>query len=104
MVPSGRNGVSMIGERHSDLAMHDDEAARQALALPLQQHLGEQQVRGRAADIDADGGELDVLLVPDVLRDRGALLVRHREVFVEEVELVHEELPGARASCPLCRS
>ena len=72
------------------LAVDGDEAARQALALTLQQHLGEQEVRGRAADVDADGGELDVLLAPDGARDLGTLLVGHREMLVKEVEFVHE--------------
>ena len=72
------------------LAMHDDEPARQSLGLALQQHLGEQEVRGGAADVDADGGKLDILLVPDQLRDLGAVLVGHREMFVKDVEVVHE--------------
>ncbi len=72
------------------LAMDDDEPARQSLGLALQQHLGEQEVRGGAADVDADGGKLDILLVPDVSRDLGAVLVGHREMFVKDVEVVHE--------------
>ena len=72
------------------LAMDDDEPARQPLGLALQQHLGEQEMRGGAADVDADGGKLDVLLVPDQSRDLGAVLVGHREMFVKDVEVVHE--------------
>src|SRR5258705_6530583 len=46
-------------------------------------------MRGRAADVDADGGEIDVLLVPDILGDLGALLVGEREMLVEQVGVVH---------------
>ena len=96
----------MIGERHTTWRCDDDEPARQPLGLALQQHLGEQEVRGRAADVDADGGKLDVLLVPDELRDLGAVLVGHREMFVKDVEVVHENsaqpgpIPIRWAQCP----
>lgn len=38
-------------------------------ALPLQGDLGEQEMRGGAADVDADRLELDRLLPPDVARE-----------------------------------
>ena len=77
-----------------DLAADDDEAAGKPLRLPLQGDLGEQKVRGRAADIDADRFELDVFLAPDRARDRGALGLGHR-VFVQEIGLVHRQSHNA---------
>src|SRR5581483_2360882 len=57
----------------------------------------------RAADIDADGLELDILLVPDRARERRALGFRHFQMLVKEVGLVHpalEVLGRTRAQCP----
>src|SRR5258705_83592 len=85
----GQKGRQHDGRAPQHLAMHHREAARQPLGLALQQHLGEQEMRGRAADVDADGGEIDVLLVPDILGDLGALVVGEREMLVEQVGVVH---------------
>ena len=71
-----------------DLAADHDEAAGQPLRLPLQGDLGEQEMRGRAADIDADGLERNVVLVPDGAHDRGAL-GRGLDVLVIKIALVH---------------
>src|SRR4051812_44321644 len=45
-------------------------------------------MRGRAADVDADGLELDILLAPDEALDFGALLWRHHLVVVVVIEFV----------------
>ena len=73
------------------LPVHHYEAAGEALAVTLQKDLGEKEVRGRAADIDADGLELDVLLAPNESGERFSLLCRHRfaKVLVLEVAVVH---------------
>jgi len=55
-----------------DFAANRNEAAGQPLRLALQRDLREQQVRRRAADIDADRCERDVVPVPDRARDPGA--------------------------------
>ena len=96
--PGGIDGAVAKKRREHDrrppdhLAMNRHEPARQVLGLALQQHLGEQQMRGAAADVDADGRKLDILLPPDELRDCGALLIGHREMFVEHINLVHEAI------------
>ena len=73
------------------LPVDDDEARRQTLIMSLQKYLGEEQMRGRAADIDADGFELDVLLAPDEGGERFSLLCRHRfaKMLVIELGVVH---------------
>ena len=105
--PSARRIDGAVGQerRQHDgraphyLAMHHDEPARQPLRLPLQQHFCEQQMRGRAADVDPDGGKLDILLAPDGARDLGALLFRHAEMFVKDVEIVHGGIRRERGRC-----
>ena len=59
-----------------DLPLHDDVGARETDALTLQAELGEDEVRRRRADVDADGAETQpfardvagvvVLVVPEV--------------------------------------
>ena len=71
-----------------DLTADHDKAARQPLRLPLQGDLGKQQMRRRAADIDADRLERNVVLVPDGAHDRGAL-GRCLDVLVGKIALVH---------------
>jgi hypothetical protein len=61
--------------QHAPLDHH--ELARQRLRLALQAHGGEHEVRGRAADIDPDGGELDVLDLPDVFDELATPPHRH---------------------------
>ena len=89
--PSGRKGVSMIGERHSTCRSTTTKRADRTFALPLQDHLGEEQMRGRAADVDADRLELDVFLAPDEGSELGTLLFRHRcaKMLVIELGVVH---------------
>ncbi len=72
----------------NDFAADHDEAARQPLRLPLQRDLGEQKVRGRTADIDADRLERDVFLVPDRARNRGAVLCG-LDMLVGKIAFVH---------------
>jgi hypothetical protein len=59
-----------------------------ALRLPLQSNFCKQQVRGRTADVDADGGERQIVLHPDRVRDGGAFGQR-LAMFVGKVSLVH---------------
>ena len=47
------------------------------------------RMRGRAADIDAHGLELDVLLAPDELGELGALFFRWLAVLVQKFGVMH---------------
>ncbi len=75
------------------LAADDDEAARQRGSKPLQVHAREHQVRGRRADVDADGGQLDVVGRPRDLVERPFARI---DVQMLEFEVVHA--PTARAA------
>src|SRR5262249_16752042 len=57
--------------------------------LALQHHLGEQEVRGRTADVDADSFQLDVFLAPDGARDLGAVGFGELAMLVQEIGVVH---------------
>ena len=64
------------------------EAAGQTLGQALQQHPREQQVRGGAADVDADRAQFYRFLFPDRLRDLGAVGFREPLMFVIEIDIV----------------
>ena len=82
-----------------DFAADHDETAGQRLRLALQGDFGEQEVRSRAADIDADRRERDVVLIPDRARDRGAF-GRGLDMFVGKVGLVHRKRKLPRLQHP----
>ena len=44
-----------------DLPLDDDVGARETDALPLERQLREDEVRGRSADVDADGPQAQLL-------------------------------------------
>src|SRR5581483_3434470 len=70
-----------------DLAAHNQEPAAQAERLPLQGNFGEEQMRGRAADIDADSAQFDIVLAPD---ETGELFpIGFVRVFVLKIDFVH---------------
>jgi hypothetical protein len=83
-----------------DLALDHHEAARQRLGESLQVQPGEQQVRRGRTDVDADGGELDVVerprdvepvLVGPAAASVGAVLVDEPQVVVIVVVAFVEE-------------
>lgn len=78
------------------LPVDDDETARQPLGLPLQRHLREQKMRGRASDIDADRFELDGFLAPDIASHFQAIGFRQLAMLVEEIGVVHSSFPVSR--------
>ena len=100
IVPSGRNGVSMIGERHTTSRPITAKRLDKPLRLALQNHFREQQMRGGAADVDADGLQLDRLLAPDVARDLGPVGVAELAVLVQEIGVVHRLTGGGSRSAP----
>ena len=71
-----------------NFAADHDKAAGKPLRLPRQRDFSEQQMRGRTADIDADGGEGEIVLRPDRARDGGALS-RGLAMLVGKIGLVH---------------
>src|ERR1700758_2546386 len=89
--PIGQEGREHDRRAPQHLPVDDRETRRKTLALSLQDDLGEEEMRGRAADIDTDGLELDVLLAPDEGSERFSLFRRHRfaQMFVLEVAVVH---------------
>ena len=74
------------------LAVDHDEAARQRGAEPLQVHLREHQMRGGRADVDADGGQLDIVGGPGDLVE----LLAGSHVGVAELQIVHRAPSGRR--------
>ena len=76
-----------------DLAVDHHEPARQRLGQPLQVDAGEHQMRGRRADVDADGGQLDIVGPPDGVPDELGLTLGRR-VEMRIVELVHRLFGG----------
>ena len=78
-----------------ELAADHDKAAGEALRLPLQSNFCKQQVRGRTADVDADGRECQIVLRPDRVRERGAFGQR-LAMFVGKVGLVHRQSNSAQ--------
>ena len=72
----GQEGREHDRRAPDDAALNHDEAARQALRLALQDYAGEQKMRRGRPDVDADRGQLDVLLIPDRLGDGGARFFR----------------------------
>ena len=96
--------VGQVGRQHDrrlphDLALDHDEAARQRGAEPLQMHQREHQVRGRGADVDADGPQLDIVGRP---RDLVDLVIRN-VVQVVEFEVVHRAPSSGQAGVLSCR-
>ena len=81
------------------LALDDHVATRQVLSKPLQMQPRKHQVRRRRADVDTDGGQLDVVgVVEIVLANRpvppaGAVRVVVVVVVVIELEVVPEWRP-----------
>ncbi len=63
----GEKGRKQDRRAPEDVAAHHHELARQQLSLALQMDPGEHQMRGRAADVDAYRGQLDVIGLPDDL-------------------------------------
>src|SRR5229473_2585690 len=83
VAPVGREQDRRLPE---NLPLDHHEAARQGGRQPLQVHAREHQMRGGGADIDADGGQLDVVGGPGNLVDRGVVGI---DVKVLEFEIVH---------------
>ncbi len=69
-----------------ELAADHDEPARQRGAEPLQMNAREHQVRGRRADVDADGGQFHIIGGPRHLVERPFARV---DVQVFEFKVVH---------------
>ena len=87
--------MSKIGERWSTSRWTYDEPARQRPGETLQVEFGEEQVRSGGADVDADGGELDVVEGPGnvhgvVVARSGVAVVKVRIVVIVIVALVEE--------------
>ncbi len=77
----GAIGRQQDGGPPQNLTVYHDEPARQAFRKTLQMHLGEHQMGGRRANIDTDGGELDVILFPDCICQILLLFRRHTDMF-----------------------
>ncbi len=88
MVPSGKNGVSRIGERHTISRPTTTKRLDSPCDCRCKATLANNRCEVEAADIDADRLELDVVLIPDRARDRGAL-GRGLDVLVGKIGLVH---------------
>jgi hypothetical protein len=72
-----------------DVALDDDETARQGGRKPLQMHAREHQMRSRRTDIDSDRRQLDVVGGPGDLVDRGIV---GTDVKMLKLEIVHRVL------------
>src|SRR4051812_125781 len=80
-----------------DAPLDDDETARKIVGPAPEMHPAEDEMRGRAADIDADGGEFDVVEPPDAVGERLLLLLG--EVAVRLDILVQPSRGGGVRNC-----